>query len=162
MTISPENIQFFLSGGSSNNNPNSSLGGAISNYLVTGLLNNIFSDVTSDEASEGKVDYRCVYVKNANSSDSLYDAFVFISSQITGGSYVEIGISGNPAPLIAVDTLAPDGVTFIETNVDNRISVGDISPLQAVPVWIKRVTPSGTSFKENDNFVLKVSGKPFA
>lgn len=156
---------FFLSGGQNNNNPNLSLGGSISNSPVFGTLNNLFSNVTSDEASSGKTDYRCVYVKNSSASDSLYDASVYILAQSSGGSSVTIGTSSAPintiAPILAVDTLAPSGVTFQETGVDNRLNLGTMTPSSFVPIWIRRVTTPGTDFKEYDNFILKVTGRPF-
>jgi hypothetical protein len=166
MTISANEIQFFLSGGPTNTNPNSSIGGAISSSPVLGMLNNLFRDITSEEAASGRTDYRCVYIKNASSSDSLYDAEIYVYSQSSAGSNVTIGTSSSPvgttAPLLAVDTLSPAGVTFQETSVSNRISIGTIGPNSRVPVWIKRTTTAGTSFKELDNFVLKITGKPFA
>lgn len=166
MTISAEQLQFFLSGGSVNTDPNYSIGGAISSAPVLGVLNNLFRDVSSDEAASGRTDYRCVYIKNISSSDSLYEAEIYVYSQSSGGSSVMIGTSPTPvgtiAPLLAVDTLSPSGVTFQETSSSSRISIGTIGPNSAVPVWIKRVTSAGTTFKELDNFVLKITGKPFA
>ena len=166
MTIAADQLQFFLSGGAINTDPNYSIGGAISSAPVLGVLNNLFRDVNSDEASLGRTDYRCVYIKNTSSSASLYEAEVYVFSQSSGGSNVVIGISPSPvgttAPLLAVDTLNPSGVAFQETSPSSRISIGTIGPNSAVPVWIKRTTSAGTSFKELDNFVLKITGKPFA
>lgn len=77
-----------------------------------------------------------------------------------------IGLSPTPlnttAPLLSVDTVAPAEVTFQQSSVDNRISLGTLGPLSVVPIWIKRTTSPGTDFKEYDNFILKVTGKPFA
>jgi hypothetical protein len=165
MTITSNQIQFFLSGGSSNSNPNLSLGGEISNTPVLGTLNNIFSDITTEQASSGRTDYRCVYIKNISVSDSLYDAGIYVYSQSSGGSTIEIGTSPTPvdttAPSIAVDTLAPYDVTFEETSSGSRIILGDVGPESIVPVWIRRTTSPETDFKELDNFVLKITGKPF-
>lgn len=166
MTISADQLQFFLSGGSINTDPNYSIGGAISSSPVLGTLNNLFRDVTSEQAASGRTDYRCVYVKNTSGSDSLYEAEIYVYSQSSGGSDVTIGTSPTPvgttAPLLAVDTLDPSGVTFQETSTSSRISIGTIGPNSAVPIWIKRTTNAGTTFKELDNFVLKITGKPFA
>lgn len=165
MTISADQIQFFLSGGSINTDPNSSVGGGISTTPVLGTLNNLFRDVSSAQAASGLTDYRCVYIKNASLADSLYEAEVYVYSQTSGGSGVTIGTAASPvgtiAPLLAVDTLEPAGVTFQETSVNSRISIGTIGPNSSVPVWVRRTTDAGTGFKDFDNFVLKITGKPF-
>lgn len=163
MAVTPNQLQFFLSGGSGNTNPNLSIGGAISNTPVVGILNNLFPDVTSSEASSGKTDYRCIYLRNTSISDSLYLSEVYVSSQISGASYIQIGTLpvGTLAPLLAVDTMAPSGVAFSDTSVNQKISVGTIPPQSSVPIWIKRQTDPSTGFKERDNFILKISGRPF-
>ncbi|NBT57382.1 hypothetical protein EBT16_01215 [bacterium] len=92
-TIGSTNIEFLLSGGTNNADPSKSTGGGPSSFPVLGSLNNLFPDITSEEASSGKVDYRCFYVKNSGSSVTLYDTQVLVSSQNSGGSYVDIGIA---------------------------------------------------------------------
>lgn len=93
MTIAASQIIFLLSGGTSNSNPSRSIGGPPSAFPVLGSLNNLFSDVTSDEATSGKTDFRCFYVKNNSSADSLYDVECFIDSQASRGSTAEVGVA---------------------------------------------------------------------
>ena len=93
MTIAASQIIFLLSGGTSNSNPSRSIGGPPSAFPVLGSLNNLFSDVTSDEASSGKTDFRCFYVKNNSSADYLYDVECFIDSQAARGSTAEVGVA---------------------------------------------------------------------
>ena len=60
-------IKFYLSGGSSNTNPFQSIGGSISNTeIINGLLNNLWSDVSESDASNGVTDHRVIYVKNVS------------------------------------------------------------------------------------------------
>lgn len=92
-TINSTNIEFLLSGGANNADPSKSIGGGPSSSPVLGLVNNLFPDITSQEASFGKVDYRCFYVKNSISSATLYDTQVLVSFQNPGASYVEIGVA---------------------------------------------------------------------
>lgn len=92
-TINASNIEFLLSGGTNNSDPSKSVGGDPSSFPVLGSLNNLFSDVTSADATSGKTDYRCFYIKNSDSSGSLYDASVSVSAQSEGGSYADIGIA---------------------------------------------------------------------
>lgn len=91
MTISANQINFFLSGDSNNSNPSLSLGGSISNFNITNSINNLFSNITSEEAVAGKTDYRCFYIKNISETDSIYDVELYVSSQGSSGSSVSIG-----------------------------------------------------------------------
>jgi len=92
MAISLSDIEFFLSGGSTNSNPNNSIGGAPSGFLVLGSANNLFSDISSENATAGRTDYRCFYVSNGSSTETLYDAEVYFEEQSAGGSTVYLGV----------------------------------------------------------------------
>jgi hypothetical protein len=92
MAINLSDIEFFLSGGSSNSNPALSLGGAPSGFVILGTLNNLFSNVTSEQAESGRTDYRCFYVFNGSETDSLLDSEIFLESQDAGGSRAQIGV----------------------------------------------------------------------
>lgn len=57
MPILDEEIKFYLTGGAANDDPNASLGGAISSVeIASGNLHNLFDKVTGDESSAGDVD----------------------------------------------------------------------------------------------------------
>ena len=91
MAITAEQIALVLSGGSGNNDPNASLGGQPSAYPMTsGLLNNLFNDVTAEETINGIEEYRCLYVFN-DGDDTVYNIKVWIDSQTDGGSDIELG-----------------------------------------------------------------------
>jgi hypothetical protein len=92
-TISASDISFFLSGGSTNANPDLSLGGSPSSSPVAGNLNSLFRDVTPEEATAGSVEYRCFYVSNSSESETLYGAAVQISFQEPGGAFADLGVS---------------------------------------------------------------------
>lgn len=92
MAFISTDISFVYSGGSGNNNPNSSLGSDPSSYPISGAINNIFSDITEQQATAGYTDYRCIYVFNDNSVDTLYDCVAQIQDQLTGGSNISIGV----------------------------------------------------------------------
>lgn len=269
-TISAPDISFLLSGGSSNANPDLSLGGSPSTRPVVGNLNSLFRDVTPEEATSGSVEYRCFYVLNSSESETLYGAAVQTSAQTTGGAFADLGvsratesqrieISGSPtsgaaafrlgevafsgtwsgsaesfratlasslasvaldgiavahssgstdvfqlsfsgsldnkshplvelmtnslsgagavsvsisratagspintvAPVIPTPSTPPAGVTFLPTSNFSKISIGNLGPGDSMPVWIRRTTPAGTEFKENDSVTVRLSGDPF-
>ena len=92
MVVSANNISIVYSGGTTNPDPSLSLGGNPSNVLVGGLINNIFPNVDSDEAAAGKIDYRAVYIFNDHSSATLYNSYVYIDTQVSGGATVQLGV----------------------------------------------------------------------
>lgn len=92
MAIQLSDIGFFLSGGSTNSNPSASLGGSPSGSVLQGSMNNLFSDIASEDATNGKTDYRCFYVFNKSEVDHLYDAEIYLESQVANGATVSIGV----------------------------------------------------------------------
>lgn len=91
MAITADQISLVLSGGSGNNDPNASIGGQPSAFPITsGLSNNLFSDVTAENADAGIEEYRCVYVFN-DGDDPVYNLKMWIDSQTDGGSDILIG-----------------------------------------------------------------------
>lgn len=93
MAISLSDIDFFLSGGSTNSNPNSSIGGMPSSFIIRGSMNNLFSDIASESAEIGRTDYRCFYIFNKSQVDFLYDAKVYFEQQGAAGASVTVGIN---------------------------------------------------------------------
>jgi hypothetical protein len=79
-----------------------------------------------------------------------------VASQTTTISVVK-SVSGGPinriADVIDVDTTTPNNIVFNTT-----ASVGDIRPLDSIPIWIKRTVPANTPAVENDGFVLRIKG----
>lgn len=92
MVVVPGDVVYFLSGGSSNSDPNSSIGGNPSSTPILGNVNNLFSNISPEENTAGKTDYRCFYIFNQNGVDSLYNTIFYINSQTTGGSQISIGV----------------------------------------------------------------------
>jgi len=92
MPVSEPDISLVLSGGTNNLNPNLSLGGNPSSLRVTSdNLNNLFSDISPEEAEVGKEDYRCLYLFN-DGTDFVYDIQIWMVSEVEGGADVEIGL----------------------------------------------------------------------
>jgi hypothetical protein len=92
MTTSANDIFVSLSGGTSNINPNLSLGGEPSIFpILRSSLNNLFDDVKSDVSQEGIEDYRCIYIFN-DGDTTIWNVKLFISFENTNGAIVQIGI----------------------------------------------------------------------
>ena len=262
-------IVFTLSGGTANADPNLSLGGDPSAQPIIGVTNNMFEDISQELATSGYTDYRCFYVFNNNSLDSMFGTVVYVKSQIDLGASVQIGVSketdaqkitvsgtvsggsftiayegenavvnyhgdlatwanniitalnastglsgvevnssggggsvvfnllfqgdddnrnhslltvvsndlggentiavsktveGSPINSIPAgidfSTIAPSGVTFVDTSSIAPIVLGTLKALDGVPIWIKRTTPEGAGAVLGDGFTLAISGSP--
>ena len=92
MAIVSGDIVYFMSGGSGNSNPSNSIGGDPSSSPISGLVNNLFDNISPEETVAGKTDYRCFYIFNQNGIDSLYNTIFYLNSQISGGSGITIGV----------------------------------------------------------------------
>ncbi len=98
----PEDIAYFLSGGTTNTDPNLSLGGLPSTIKVKTGLNTLFSQVTKSEAESGGNRYRCIYVSNIASFD-INSINTIVSQDEKNLSSINIGIStSNEVQLISV------------------------------------------------------------
>lgn len=93
MTLENNDIKLFYSGGGSNNDSDSSIGGPISNYVLSS--NRIFDNVSAVQNTAGHTDYRCIYFNNINSTDTLLNAQVYVDSQVSDGASITIGIEVN-------------------------------------------------------------------
>ncbi len=158
MAILSTDIQYRLSGGASNSDPNASLGGAISS---TAAGTNIFDNVSSAEASAGDTEYRCLYIRNGHATLTMQSAKVWIQSNTpSADTAVAIAIAGEgingTAETIANENTAPSGESFV-TAVDeaNAISIGNIPPGQHIAIWVRRVVNASAAAYNNDGFTLR-------
>lgn len=86
-------IVLVLTGGSGNSNPNLSLGGEPSATPITGVLNNLFDNISEATALSGQVDYRCIYLFNNNSIDNFYNVKLYLDSIVGSNTNVQLGIT---------------------------------------------------------------------
>lgn len=85
-------LSFVLSGGSSNVEPDKSLGGDPSDTAITNnSINNLFDDLTTDDTEAGSEDYRCFYVFN-DGTIPLYNLRLWIYEDFAVSSSLELGV----------------------------------------------------------------------
>lgn len=161
MPIAATDLKIYLSGGSTNVNPNVSLGGAISSTLMG---TNLFDDVASGEATSGDTEYRAVYVKNTNGSLTLSNAKVWIQSNTPStDSAIQIALCDEGADAametIPDESTAPTGPTFDDAEDEaNALSLGNLAAGSFYGIWVKRTISSSASAYSNDSFTLRVKG----
>jgi len=146
-TISvPPPLQFSvrLSGGASNSDPATSIGGTLSSVdMPVG----IFDNVTNSQRAAGLIDYRLVYIHNDDADDAL--AVVYLPTPLESGREMAVGVATQAAGVtvtaVANDTTAPVGVTFLTpTTTGAAVALGTIPSGSFRGVWLRRTVTSGT------------------
>ena len=106
----PADIGIFLSGGSTNTNPNKSTGGPISSKRIvftqgSMTFNNLWSDVTERQKRYGFKDIRIIYLKNMNPSLTFKNARAFWNKTDNFTSIqigrAEVNQTENSVPIVA-------------------------------------------------------------
>lgn len=168
MPILSSELEFRLSGGASNTDPNASLGGAMSTVagglITSGVLNNLWDDVTGDESSAGDTEYRCIYIRNDNGSLTLSAAKLWIQSASTSpDTAFSLALAGEgnggTAETVADEGTAPAGETFSSpADKASGLDLGSLAAGEFFPVWVRRVVSSGASAFNNDTVTLRIEG----
>lgn len=151
--------------------PAGSLGKYISTTQLSGTaLNNLFDDVSGAENAGNTTDYRCVFVHNSNSANTLVGAVLWASGgDPAGGATITfavdniaasaIGSSSAQAAEIATETTAPTGVGAysLPTTSGTGLALGDIAAGSCRAFWVKRVT-NNVSAVNNETITFAVTG----
>lgn len=156
MSIVSNDFVTRLSGGASNADGNASIGGIKSSQVMSASVDALFDAVSAAEAAAGDVEYRCVYVHNANATDTMINAVVYISSQTSSvNTSLEIGVGAAAInatePAVANESAAPAGVTFsAPATAGAGLALGTIPPGQHKAIWLKWTTDVAAAVTAND------------
>lgn len=152
---------------SAQGDPNQSLGKyASTTDLVDATLNNLFDNISGDENAASTVDYRAVVLYNSHGSLTLTAPKIWISSEVSGGASVAIGL--DPIGVAAVtailgtsianETTAPAGVSFsAPTTKAGGLAPADIPAGSAVLLWVRRTAANNTAV-DSDGAALSFAG----
>lgn len=173
MAIAPGDVQKRYSvaaaaGDTTPGTPAGSLGDQVSTTQITDdSFGNLFPDVTGDEALAGVVKYRCIFALNNHATLTLQNATATLSSQISGGAVIAIGVdttavsakgsASAQALTVANENTAPAGVTF----GSGPITLGSLAPGQVKAIWVRQTVAASTTPPGSDgvdNFVLSITG----
>lgn len=152
-----------LSGGAANAVGNASLGGIKSSSVASSTVDQLFDQTGAAEAVAGDVEYRCVYLHNANASSSMLTSVVWISANTPlAGSTLAIGVGtaavNGTEQTVADESTAPSGVTFSEPASQGAgLALGDIPAGQHKAVWLRRTITAGAGATANDTWSLGYS-----
>jgi hypothetical protein len=166
--IAPSDIEFRLSGGTTNTNPLLSLGGAMSTaaggLMTSGVANNLWDDISGSQTAAGGSEFRAFYVKNANASVDWLSVVYWIDVLTTSAdTEFDVALASEAVNVAIVQTLAseasvPTGVTFSRpTSKGTGLSIGTIAHGQFKGLWTKRTWNAGTA-AANDSGSYRVEG----
>ena len=112
--LNPNDILFLYSGGTTNSNPDLSLGGEISAYEVPISINNLFPDADENQQLTGFTDYKCFYVYNSSETDEISNVQVYIDDVRDNPVQVSLGLRlTNDVQRITISGVVVSGdVTF--------------------------------------------------
>ena len=149
-----------LSGGATNAVGDASLGGVKSATAASTAIDGLFDPTTAAQAAAGLIEYRCVYLHNASSADTMTSALVYLSANTPlAGTTIDIGV-GTAAvnateQTIANETTAPTGVTFsAPTTAATGLALGNIPFGQHHAIWLRRTVTAGSASSANDTYTI--------
>ena len=154
-------LELRLTGGASNTDINTSLGGVMSIEAVSSTaLNNIFDNVAPDEAVAGDTEYRMIDVYNSGDADASSVEF-YISSNTTSSEsvlYAGEDATNNPHAAAAdLETLSDEStapaspvVSFGTHDSADKLALDDIPAGSAARICLKRVVSAGVGNTSED------------
>ncbi len=153
-------IQYRYSGGASNNTPDDSLGGVSSSeQLASEAMNNLFDNVSPDEAQAGHIDYRAVDLFNAGDAAAEVAVAYVDPDSSSADTTIDMGIEAEPVgstTSIADEVTAPVGVVFAHHDPDSKLSLPNIPASGYCRLWVRRTVSAGANNTANDSATFKV------
>ncbi len=164
MAITASDLHLRFSGGSSNSDPNASIGGAKSSVQVTDNSdNNLFDDVSGTESNAGDTEYRCLYVHNAHGSLTAQNTHIYISQDPAGSGDTwaialdGAGLNATAEGPVTNENTAPSGESFTSpTDYAGGLDMGNIPAGQHYAFWIRRTITAGTGAANAQDARIKV------
>lgn len=108
-------------------------------------------NVTFEIEFLGSYRYHNIVTLDSNNFTSGLTTTFTILKVVDGGPINRI------ADTIDVETTTPNNLEFYS----NIVNIGNILPLDFIPIWVKRTVPVDPQPIENDGFTLKVKGDAF-
>ncbi len=159
-------LKWQLTGGAANADPDLSIGGAQSSVEITDASdNNLFDDVSGDEASSGDTEYRCFTLKNTNASITLQNSKLWFTANTTSAddtldmALSGLGLNTEPETLANESTAPSNGETFsAPASKAAGLAVGNIPNGQYYPIFLRRTVDAAASAVDANSATMKWEG----
>lgn len=133
-----------------------------------GSPNDLFENINGDDNAGRAVDYRCLFVRNADPSRTLFGSVVWIPDQTAGGADCAVGVDPTAVSLIGSSSpqaiavplthSAPQGVSFFAAATKAAgVSLGNIPPGSCRAFWVRR-SAQDTPPLDVDGVTVRVEG----
>lgn len=133
-----------------------SSGGTISTtQIVDDNLNNLFPDITGDQAAAGVQLYKKVFIQNSNVTLTFQSVLLWLASVAPSSETIAlaVGTSSDSNPL-------DSGLVYTSPITQaSAIALGSILPLASVGIWIQKTTTQGATSFPVSNFQLAIKGQ---
>jgi hypothetical protein len=180
--IQASDIKVYLStklgsaGNTTASTPAASLGKYRSTTLMSSGAENLFLNASGAQNAAQEVHYRCVFVENAHATNTLYNALVYLDSEITGGANIAIatdnilpsdkGSASAQASSITTESAAPTGVGAFSAPTaiartdplvpspppSTALALGNLAPGQVKGVWVRRTLTNSAAIADGFTF----------
>lgn len=191
MSVLSSDIKFYLTGAGSDGgaqaDPNLSLGGyRSSTEIVSAQINNLFDNISSQEANDGSTEYRCICVKNT-SLETLYNVVAWLYAENDPDSIQQFAyaievpqtadLTDGDAQTIVNETTAPvvnttnhngtgSGISNWSTGVTKLTGLtpeqgahdDDLDQSEIMFLWIRRVILAGAPARTGLSGTIRVEG----
>jgi hypothetical protein len=119
-------------------------------------MNNLFDNVTADEAAAGDVEYRAIELYNVGGDANATSVSVYIDPDTTSPkTEIDIGLDATTQS-VGNEGTAPGSVSFAHYTSASKLSVPNIGVGAAQRLWLRRTVTSGAANLSNDSTTLKV------
>ncbi len=130
------------------------------NFVLEPIVNNLFDPISTQLAIDGGDRYRCIAIRNDDTSLSFQSGKIWVLDQVDEGS-VSIGFDPagvNGTPTTSDGTTVPAGVTFsAPTTEGTGIITPTLNSNDHIFLWLKRTNPIGIS-DNTFRLTLDISG----
>lgn len=140
--------------------------------IVTNKMNNVFDSISSTESLDGRIEYRCLYIKNTHAADTAYDVRIWVRQQPIGPDELDIALdpagTGNGATTgVAIGPLNDevDSTNLLSALTWSRPStqatgllLANLAPGECRAFWEKRRIPANSTQQvANDTSKIGIS-----
>ena len=150
----PAILEFHLTGGVDNTDPNASLGGVMSTTELSETpLNSLFDDIEPNEARDGDTEYRALDIFNSGDEDAVDISLWLPSVTVSPDTTISIGLDTTTDAVVDENT-APVDVVFVAPTLLDPLVIPDIAADSAQRIWFKRVCDELALNNKGDGFPM--------
>jgi hypothetical protein len=135
--------------------------------IADNVMNNLFDNVSGDDATTGVTHYRCFYIKNTDPSITFTGVKIWISiPTLSASDEFDIGLDpavvGTDTAKTSNGTSDPGGITWTPRPLSEGTAFTfdhDMLPGEQKAIWIKRTVQAGASAHDTNYGEISVSGE---